>query len=611
MNRSGHDRTRVLGGRRVRAVAGAAAATACLALGLAGAAAASSPSAAPDKVTYRVGVLEYVDSLNPFIGYTGVDYTVYHLNYDFLVGFEPQKLQPRPEYAESWSSSADGLTWTFKIRSGMKWQDGEPATARDAAFTFTYILDNQLSAFTGYLTFVKTVTAPDDTTLVFVLSKPKADILQMKVPILPEHIWSKVSPKAAETAFENGPPTIGSGPYQVAENKHNSYCRLVANPDYWGGKPAVDELFFESYQNADTMVQDLKSGALDAANGVPAAQFKGLASDSITTNAAVSWSFEQITFNCYDDPHSGGNPVLLDPQFRQALQYAVDRDKNAAVAYGGYMSPGTTLLPPYSAYAWQPPEPYSYDPAKANELLDAAGYKEVNGDGVRETKQGRPLSLRLFTDAQTPQNVTTSKLTVGWLKDVGVKARLQILDPGALNDAEVNYDGDNFAPDFDMVVWWWQADAESPQFILSLLTSGQVAGWSDTSWTDPEYDRLFKAQATATDHASQVALVQQMQQIAYDASPYVIFGYPQSLEAYDTATWEGYVKVPGGYPEYSGEALGHDTYVGLRPVTEPAAATTSGSSSTWIWVVVGAAVIAVIAILLLVRRRRPEVEAGG
>ena len=74
----------------------------------------------------------------------------------------------------------------------------------------------------------------------------------------------------------NGPPVIGSGPYQVVENKHNSYCRLVPNPDYWGGRPAVDELFFESYQNADTMVQDLKAGTLDAASGVPAAQFKGL-----------------------------------------------------------------------------------------------------------------------------------------------------------------------------------------------------------------------------------------------------------------------------------------------------------------------------------------------
>ena len=586
----------------------------CLLLAPAGAGAASSsapsPAASSAPVVYRQGIMEYVDSLNPFIGYTGADYSVYHLNYDFLVGFEPQKLQPRPEFAESWSSSPDGLTWTFKIRPGMTWQDGEPATARDAAFTFTYILDNDLSAFTGYLTFVKQVTAPDDTTLVVELSKPKADILQMKVPILPEHIWSKVPPKEAETKFTNGPPVIGSGPYQVVENKHNSFCRLVRNPDYWNGAPAVDELIFETYQNADTMVQDLKVGTLDAAESIPAAQFKGLANETVTTNAAVSWSFEQLTFNCYDDPHSGGNPVLLDPQFRRALQWAVDRDKNAALAYGGYMSPGTTLLPPYSAYAWQPPadEAYTYDPARAGELLDAAGYKDVDGDGYRETKAGKPLSLRLFTDAQTPENVTTSKLVVGWFKDVGVKTKLQVLDTGALNDTEINYDGDDFAPAFDMIVWWWQGDAESPQFILSLLTSGQVEGWSDSSWTDPRYDALFEEQASAPDRQAQVAAVQQIQQIAYEASPYLIFGYPQFLQAYDTAAWEGYVKVPGGYPGYSGDALGYDTYVGLHPAPPAAAAAGGGGSSTWVWwlVAVVVAVAGATGLVLLRRRGRAE-----
>jgi peptide/nickel transport system substrate-binding protein len=594
-------------------------ATACLLLTVSGAASAGSPSpvapspsASSAKIVYRQGALEYVDSLNPFVGYSGVDYMVYHLNYDFLVGFEPEKLQPRPEFAESWSNSPDGKTWTFKIRPGMKWQDGQPATARDVAFTFTYIMENDLTAFTGYLTFVKKVTAPDDSTVVFALSKPKADILQMKVPILPEHIWSKVSGKAAGTSFTNGPPCIGSGPFQVVENKHNSYARLEANPGYWAGRPQIDEILIESYQNADTMVQDLKSGALDAADGVPAAQFNGLASESITTNAAVSWSFEQLTFNCYDSSDSKGNPVMLDQQFRQALQYAVDREKNAALAYGGYMDPGTTLLPPYSAYFWEPPgdQAYTYDPAKAQAMLDSAGYADVNGDGFRETRRGKPLTLRLYTDSQTPQNVTTSKLVVGWFKDVGVKTRLQILDPGALADAQANYEGDTFVPDVDLVVWWWQGDAESPQWILSLLTPGQLGGWSDSSWTDPAYTRLFDEQSTATDVQTQVALVQQMQQIVYQASPYLIFGYPQFLQAYDTAKWEGYVKVPSGFPDYNGDAMGRETYLGLHRTT--GAAVAAGGSQTWVFLVVAASLaVVVIAIVLLRRSRRgPEVEPG-
>jgi len=598
--------------RRLRVVTVAVLAAACLILAAAGVASAGgpSPSASSGRIIYRYGTLEAVDNLNPFMGYSGVDYMVYQVNYDFLVGFEPDKLQPRPEFAESWSSSPDGKTWTFKIRPGMTWQDGEPATARDVAFTFTYILKNKLSAFMSYLTFIDNVTALDDLTVQIECSKPKGDILSMKVPILPEHIWSKVSPKDAEASFTNGPPCIGSGPFQVVEHKQNDFTRLVANENYVGGRPRIDELLIVTYQNADTMVQDLKAGNLDGMIGVPPAQFPGLGSDAIATAGTVSWSFEQVTFNCYDSPDSKGNLVLLDPAFRQALQYAVDREKNAAVAYSGHMDPTGVLLPPYSAYYWEPPadQAYTFAPAKAQEMLEAAGYEDVNGDGFRETKQGKPLTLRLFTDAQTPENVSTSKLTVGWFKDVGIKVKLQVIDPGALGDATLNYEGDTFAPDFDLIVWWWQGDAD-PQFILSLLTKGQMEWWSDTSWTDPEYEQLFMEQSTAIDPAARTTAVQRMQEIAYQEAPYLIFGYFQFLEACNTARWEGYVKAPGGYPGYNGGVFNRDSWVGLHPAT--VATAEAGGSSTWVFLVIAAAVVVVIAIVLLRRGRRgPEIEAG-
>jgi len=301
--------------------------------------------------------------------------------------------------------------------------------------------------------------------------------------------------------------------------------------------------------------------------------------------------------------------VLLDQQFRQALQYAVDRKTNAGVAYNGYMDPGSTLLPPYSRFSWQPPagQQYTYDPAKANAMLEAAGYKDVNGDGYRETKQGKPLSLRLATDATTPENVTTSKLAVGWLKAVGVKAHLQILDPGALNDAVANYTGSTFTPDFDTIIWWWEGDAEDPQFILSLLTPAQIGGWSDTSWTDPQYTQLFTEQSTTIDPQARIALVQQMQQSAYQASPYIIFGYPQFLEAYNTADWTGYVKEPSGFPGYNGSAFHYDTFLELKPAAAAAAATTG--SSTLIYAVIAAVVVVTVVVVVLVRRRRgPAVE---
>ncbi len=164
-----------------------------VAVSVAVAGARAAPCAPSDKSSTAYGTLEYVDNLNPFIGYSGVDYMIYQLNYDFLVGFEPEKLQPRPEFAESWTTRRTASSWTFKIRPGMTWQDGEPATARDVAFTFNYIIENELADFISYPTFIEKVTALDDLTVQFECSKPKGDILSMKVPILPEHIWSKVS----------------------------------------------------------------------------------------------------------------------------------------------------------------------------------------------------------------------------------------------------------------------------------------------------------------------------------------------------------------------------------------------------------------------------------
>ena len=389
---------------RLGAVAAAAAATACLAFGLAGAAAASSPSAAPDKVTYRVGTLESVETLNPFLGYTVVDGVVYHLNYDYLTGYDPVKLEPRPEFAESWSHSTDGTTWTFKIRPGMTWQDGEPATARDVAFTFNYIIKNQLAVYMFSMSSIVKVTAPDDTTAVFQCSAPKADILAMPVPIVPEHIWSKVSPKAAQSTFANGRQLSARVP--IRSWRARAATSRASSPTKTTGAAsrASTSCCFITYTNADTMVQDLKSGVIDGAIGVPPAQFKSLGSTSITTVPATAWGFTQLSFNCYDSPDSKGNPVLLDPHFRQSLQYAVDRDAISTLAFGGYMDPVGTLVPPYSVYHWEPPsdQAYTFDPEKTKSMLDAAGYKDVNGDGFRETKQGKPLTLRLYVASEVP-----------------------------------------------------------------------------------------------------------------------------------------------------------------------------------------------------------------
>ncbi|MEI6452397.1 MAG: ABC transporter substrate-binding protein, partial [Actinomycetes bacterium] len=358
-------------------VAAAALAPAAVAL------AASSPS--PDaRTSLHIGWVQDVDNLNPFIGLQGTDYMLWHLNYDFLVGFDARTLEPRPELATAWEVSADGKEWTFTIRSDSTFQDGVPVTAGDVAFTFNYIHDNELLNLATYTNGIVKAEAIDDTTVKIYTDAPKANMLRMVVPILPEHIWSKVSGKAATSTYQNTPPIVGNGPFQIVEWQKGKFVRLEANPDYWGGAPKVDEVIFQLYTNADTMVQDLKLGTIDGALDVPPAQFKPLSSEpGLEANNATSWRFIEIGMNCYDNPSSLGNPVLLDPELRRAVNWAVDRQKVTDIAYQGYATVGSTIIVPYSKYHWEPPADslFTYDPAKANELLDAAGYKDVNGDG--------------------------------------------------------------------------------------------------------------------------------------------------------------------------------------------------------------------------------------
>ena len=600
-------------GRRLLLVIALAAASVLV---LCGPAVAESTPSPGGTVTLRIGWVQEPDNLNPFIGIQGTSYMLWHMNYDFLVGFDAETLEPRPELATSWEVSEDGKDWTFTIRDDATWQDGTPVTAADVAFTFNYINENELLNLSAYTDGITGADVIDDTHVVVHTRAPKANMLRMVVPILPEHIWSKIDGEAAASSYQNKPPVIGDGPFQIVEFKKGKYVRLVANETYWAGAPKVDEIIFQLYTNADTMAQDLKLGTIDGAVNVPPAQFKQLGdTPGIETVQGTSWQFTEIGMNCYDDPDSKGNPVLLDQQFRQAVNWAVDREKIVAVAHNGYAAVGSTLIVPYSEYHWEPPAEaaYTYDPEKAAQLLDDAGYRDVDGDGLRETKDGEPLSLRFYVTADAPENQTAAKLIVGWLNDIGVKLELQVLDAGALIDAQYNYEGDDYAPDWDLFIWYWTQDVD-PQFMLGIYTPQQIEGWNDCLWTDEEYTELNDAQAKAIDVAERKPIVERMQEIFSAGAAYAILTYPYQLEAYDSDDWQGWVSVPGnttggqeGAVLYSYNNI--DTYRLVEPKTATTTAESSNTTTIVVIVVVAAVVVAALAALLLRRRGgRTETE---
>ena len=249
--------------------------------------------------------------------------------------------------------------------------------------------------------------------------------------ILPKHIWEHVTPGQATTSYGNKPPIIGSGAFETVAFVKGSYLKMIRNPYWWGQKPAVDDIYFEMYQNANTMVSDLRSGKLDGAWGIPEAQFKPLQSvKGIEAIAYPLYNWDYLESNCYTGSTSMGNPVLQDWHFRQALNYAINRQKLVNLAYDGLATPTTSIIPEgvwtNPDYRWNPPadQAYTFDIAQGNQTLTAAGYPLKNG--VRLNKQGKPIVLRLMATTDQPACQIEAKLIAGWLQQLGLKIKLEI-----------------------------------------------------------------------------------------------------------------------------------------------------------------------------------------
>jgi peptide/nickel transport system substrate-binding protein len=576
---------------------------------VAGAAAVSASPSPGAATVYRIGILEDFDGINPFSAWSGPSWECFRLSYNFLTWYD-REYKPVPDLARRWETSADGLTWTFHIIEGMKWQDGVPLTAGDIAFTYNLILETQDAAYAQYLTGVTSVIAPDDKTVVITTRKPNTGMLALYIPILPEHIWKKADPENLG-GFKNW-PLVGSGPFRVAELEKGKWIRIDANPDYpreLGGPPTVDQVFFVISQNTDSLIQDYKAGNLDAIVNWPATYYKILKSlPGTTAVAAPAIGFHELGFNCWASPKSKGDPLLRDVSVRQAISWAIDRDRINATSMAGLAVPGTALISPVQGiWHWQVPagQKITYDPEKAKQILEDAGYTDRDGDGVREDAGGDKLDFRFVTLNEYPEDQAAGKMIVSWCADIGVKLRLDQKDEGAFGD-EV-YDN----ADYDLFIWSWRGDID-PGFMLSTFTTTQILNWGDSQYSNPEYDDLFVAQAEALDPAkpddptARKVLTDKLQAILYRDAPYAILWYNVNLQAFRTDTWTGYGTVPlkDGAPFFN---LTRVTYQDLKPRAAGVATVESGGSA-WAYLLVAALVIAVVAAAVIVRRRPKAVE---
>ncbi len=513
-----------------------------LALALVGAVAGPRTANAADPVRFRIASTQPPDSFNPFLGTFLSSTELFRIVYTPLMAASAKDYSPEGGLAESWSSNDAGTQWTFKLRDA-KWSDGQPVTAEDVVWTFTTIMTDpdagagNGSSFDSY----QSVTATDARTVVITTKVPLPSqvMFSNETPILPKHVWDGKKTPGTDTNTDF--PMVGSGPFVVTEYQTDQFVRLQRNANYYGDAPKVDELVFTYFKDTDAAAQALIKGDVDLVPDMTAAQYQSLQDNSdVVAREATGRRFGELTFNPgakKDGKEIGdGHPALRDVKVRQALHYAIDIPTIVDKVMSGYAAPGGGYIPPaFANWAWTPDDAtrVSFDLAKANQLLDEAGYAK-GADGIRRMPDGsNPLKFRLLGHSTTASEAPLSDYIKGWFGELGITVEPQLVSNASLNDQIA-------VGKFDMAFSGWSANAD-PDFILSIQTCDSDS--SDTFYCDAAYDKLYAEQGRETDEAKRKQLVADMQRNLYVNAPVITLYYPKQLEA-QRASWAPLVRQP-------------------------------------------------------------------
>ena len=567
-----------------------------------------------EKVVLTVGT-DDVDTFNPLVGVEVPDYEAWNLQYATLTDKAAADFATTPGLAESWESSNAGKTYTYTLRDGLTWSDGEPLTADDVVFTVNTSREEEWLNYTSTTQNLR-ATAIDDQTVEITSSVPDPKFPSMDVYVLPEHIWGKLD-EAQKPKYE-ALDGVGSGPFTLAEYKSGQFWRMVANPDYWNGQPAIDEVVFRVFNNADAMVAALKSGEIDAAQDVPSASFAGLQStEGIVAVEGQQGNVDEVSVNggrpekYRVEGIGNGHPALSDLEFRKAIAHAIDDQTIIDRVDAGIGLPALTISPSPNP-EWLPDIPvedqFTFDLELAEQILEEAGYQDTNGNGVREMPGGGDdinLVFAVRSDSQIAPPI--SEFVKGWLEDVGIGVTLRPMNESQLTVLIGK-------GDYDLFHWSWTPFVD-PDPMLSYFTCGQLSMdpdnptnyYNDANWCDEEYDRLYKEQNQELDRAKRVDLVHQMLRLMYDSATYNNIAQNPDLQAYRTDRFEGWLRQPAdvGPVIFTNTS---PTYANLTPIA--GGGEEGGISMAAIIAIglAGAALIALIGVYFTRRRTAGERE---
>jgi peptide/nickel transport system substrate-binding protein len=479
--------------------------------------------------TLTVATTTDVVNYNPLVGNSRSDYWITNLMYPHLLSIGPDG-EKRPELAEKWGY-VDDTTGYYEIRSGMKWSDGTPLTAKDVAFTLNAVKrDAPAGTLYGQLTNFASATAVNDTRVELKLAAPDATV----VPevgfwgnIVPQHVFEPAGSVAKFANDGSNGGWVSAGPYVLKDvQRGQSYTmdRVADYPLVKGGKPGPAKIVYRVFPDVNTEILSLKNGDVDViANSLPPAQVKGLQSTGGIEVAEVpGLGYSHMTYNMT-------KPDLAKKEVRQALAHAVDYDAiRKVVLQGQAVSTGSSpIMPVLKDFHDDSIKEYSHDPEESRKLLEQAGYK-ADGNG------NFPLSFRLIYSLQDPVTTQWATLVKDGAAEAGITIELQGLERNTYLAKTDAGDFDIYAGNFAIM------DDPATNMALTYLPKGAI---NYSYVDDPALNDLITRARVTFERDKQKPILQKAAKMVRD-NVYDNVLYTQNLYVAYRSEWSGFTVKP-------------------------------------------------------------------
>ncbi len=447
-------------------------------------------------------------TLNPLLDDTSNSRNVWELMFEGLVRPDPLMGTPTPWLAKSWSTSPDGLTWTFQIRPNVTWSDGQPFTGDDVKFTFQTVLDPKTTPFRTRFDSIAAFDAPNPATFQVTLKGPDCPFLvtTMLVGILPKHVLAGTAD--INTDEFNSSRPLGTGPFMFKEWRRGEFVTLVANPTHWRGRPKIDQWIRRPTANDNITTQLLKTGEIDYSAIAPAAIAELSAEPHLRLEAVSSpTSIIYIAYNL-------DRPLFQDKRVRQALSHGVDRQGILDSVLAGQGDLVDSAIP-FQSWARSDNIPkFRFDLEAARKLLAEVGWT-AGSDGFLH-KDGSRFAFTLSIQSGDQRRVGVATIAQDAWRKLGIQVQIEQLEVAAFN---AKYQQ---AHDFDAIIGGGLGFTIDPDQTRFWAAKEFPNGANFVHYSNPTVDRLLDAARTVQgcDSEARRALYEQFQQVLAEDQPW-------------------------------------------------------------------------------------------